>query len=163
MSKTTGSSSRERCHKCRGVSPVVYGTAAGRGLALFEIGWRSGVIDGTMVWWCPECKTKQTERLAAENATKLVYRLTSRSDVYQAIDRERQYQDDKFGSVDQNPHNLYQWICILWEEVEEAVRAANADDKLRELVQAAAVIVACLEQHGLCERETMETIPKGEM
>lgn len=74
-----------------------------------------------------------------------------RQEVFNAIDREREYQNRKWSD---NPHSLNRWIQIIEKELVEAKRARrHPDEAKRELLQVASVIVACLEQHGVVERE----------
>lgn len=73
-----------------------------------------------------------------------------------AIGRERIYQDQKHGSLAEHGHTLGEWILIAEAELEEAkealIKGGSGRDSVRsELVQVAATIVACLEQHGLSE------------
>jgi len=81
-----------------------------------------------------------------------------RAAIFAAIDRERAYQDAKWGTIQQNPHTIGDWIFIAYKELCEADTAAASllqsrqKEALAELLQAAAVIVACLEQHGIVER-----------
>jgi hypothetical protein len=76
-----------------------------------------------------------------------------RSDVYAAINRERRYQDAKFGG---RPHEIPSWLMLAKREIEEAeekwCRADKDEDgAIAEVVQATAVLVALLEQHGVAE------------
>lgn len=79
-----------------------------------------------------------------------------RSDVFAAIDRERAWQEHKWGTNAEHPHSVGEWLLIAEAELAEAKQAwvkGNGDgDALRELLQVAAVAVAALEQHGLIER-----------
>ncbi len=81
----------------------------------------------------------------------------SQADIYAAITRERAYQDDKWGTPFEHPHDVPGWLLIMRGELEEAEQGwlkGNGDkDALRELLQVIAVGVACLEQHGVVERE----------
>lgn len=77
-----------------------------------------------------------------------------RAAVFAAIDRERLYQDAKRG----RPLDLGAWLTVLRAELAEAEQAwvkGHPDDReaLREVLQVAAVAVAAMEQHGVCERE----------
>ena len=71
--------------------------------------------------------------------------------VYAAIDRERDYQDRKWGD---KPHTVGEWLLIMEAELAEAKRAwaKGDDDAKRELLQVIAVGVAALEQHDIIER-----------
>lgn len=74
-----------------------------------------------------------------------------------AILRERNYQDEKWGIIEDHPHTPREWLAIMETELEEAKRAwvSQAGDLgcLQEVLQVIAVGFACLEQHGIVERE----------
>ena len=75
--------------------------------------------------------------------------------IIDAIQRERDYQDAKWGTVEENPHSIFQWANLIDEELLEASRSIDNGRKLaalREILQVAVVCVACLEQHGIVER-----------
>jgi hypothetical protein len=78
---------------------------------------------------------------------------TERNNVWTAIQRERAYQDRKWGSTDDHPHEVGGWITLLRRELREAEDAwctqRDDADALREILQVAAVAVACLQQHGV--------------
>ena len=92
-------------------------------------------------------------------------------EVFDAISRERDFQDAKYGPVTIPPfnreqgrggHELGTWLVILRKELEEAETAivhggskqgTGRNHVRAELVQIAAVAVAALEQHGLTEPE----------
>lgn len=98
--------------------------------------------------------------------------------VFEAIAKEREWQDQKYGPVLDFPrdgigemlqgpggHELGTWLVILEKELEEAKtalvhggsKAKQGRDTIRaELVQIAAVAVAALEQHGLQEEDAGE-------
>lgn len=82
---------------------------------------------------------------------------TPRTEVYNAIDGERAFQDRKWGTIEQHPQDIAGWMLIMRKELEEAeqawVKADNADS-LRELLQVIATGVAALEQHGIVTRDT---------
>lgn len=84
--------------------------------------------------------------------------MATKLDVYQAIDDERRYQENKWGKLCENSHTVGEWLLILRSELDEACMAwvAHAGDEvaLREIVQVAAVAVAALEQHGPVGRES---------
>ncbi|RIK26954.1 MAG: hypothetical protein DCC55_39670 [Chloroflexi bacterium] len=73
--------------------------------------------------------------------------------IFQAIARERRYQDDKYGP---KPHTVANFLLIMEAELDEAKRAwvksEGDQNALREILQVIAVGVACLEQHGIVER-----------
>ncbi len=76
--------------------------------------------------------------------------------VFEAVLRERAYQDQKWGSIDEHAHTVGEWLLILERELFEAKEAwckGRGDaGALCELVQVVAVGVACLEQHGAVAR-----------
>lgn len=81
--------------------------------------------------------------------------MSSRSDVLDAIIRERKHQDLRWGTIEENPHEIGQWLAIMRTEGGEAMDSylsCESEDALREILQLIAVGVACLEQHGVIER-----------
>lgn len=77
---------------------------------------------------------------------------TSRNEVFAAIDRERDYQDRKWGK--EKPQSLIGFITVLEAELAEAKLGWLKDlpgksAPLNELIQVAAVAVAALERYGL--------------
>lgn len=71
---------------------------------------------------------------------------SSRARIYEAIDRERDAQDRKWGS--QRKQSPFNWVAILTEEVGETAEATlkgTEEHLLSELVQVAAVAVCWLE------------------
>lgn len=87
----------------------------------------------------------------------------AKSVIFDAITRERAYQDKNHGTIHTNPHDVPGWILIVERELQEAKVAwveSNGDDAaLAELLQVAATIVACLEQHYVAERQASQIIP----
>jgi len=78
-----------------------------------------------------------------------------RNDVYAAITREREYQERRWGTVGEPSRTVAEWLLILCSELHEAEEAwvgGGDDDALCEILQVAAVAVACMEQHGAVER-----------
>jgi len=79
--------------------------------------------------------------------------------IEEAVRRERHYQDLKWGTIEEHPHTIFEWIGIMEKELQEAKAAyfqpaCMADSEmLREVLQVVAVGLACLEQHGIVERE----------
>ncbi len=70
-----------------------------------------------------------------------------------AIMEERQFQNQKHGTVEDVPHSLGEWVLLIEAELEEAKRAlikggSGRDSVRSELIQVAALVFACLEQHG---------------
>ncbi len=74
--------------------------------------------------------------------------------IFRAIVHERDYQDRKWGD---KPHTVGNFLLIMEGELEEAKQAWRKSDNdegaLLEILQVIAVGVACLEQHGIVERE----------
>lgn len=74
--------------------------------------------------------------------------------VCMAIMEERVFQNDKHGSIETSPHTLGEWVLLIEAELEEAKRALikggiGRDSVRSELIQVAALVAACLEQHGV--------------
>lgn len=75
-----------------------------------------------------------------------------------AVVRERTYQDRKWGTIQDHPHTIMEWLVIMEEELGEAKRAwarggAGAEvAAMQELLQVVAVGFAAMEQHGIQER-----------
>lgn len=75
--------------------------------------------------------------------------------IFQAIRRERQHQDRKYGMIHQRNLPLATYLEICRQELNESQSAlddGDTDNALLELLQVAAVAVAALEAHGLVER-----------
>ncbi|MGR9108746.1 MAG: hypothetical protein ACU843_17655 [Gammaproteobacteria bacterium] len=84
--------------------------------------------------------------------------MTDRSLVYSAIDEERAFQDRKWGTIAEHPHEVGAWLTIMRSLLVNADAAysgqrgcSGALDEIRKIV---AVGVACMEQHGVVRRET---------
>lgn len=77
------------------------------------------------------------------------------TDVSEAIIQERLYQDQKFGTVGQHPHELPSWIYIMGNALDKANYfwiSGIEDLAIKEILQATAVGFACLQQYGIPER-----------
>lgn len=82
--------------------------------------------------------------------------MSSKASIFEAIIKERQLQDAKYGS---GGHELPGWLLVIEKELAEAKDAATGQGRRKketgrnstraELLQIAAVAVAALEQHGL--------------
>lgn len=73
--------------------------------------------------------------------------------IMNAIARERNYQNVLFGA---ECRSVGDYLLIALEELGESVKAWNdhdRDESLVELLQVVAVVVACLQQHGIVERD----------
>jgi hypothetical protein len=77
--------------------------------------------------------------------------------IINGIFREREYQDAKWGTIEDHPHTVGEWLLIVERELHEAkeawVRKGGDKEALRELLQVASTCFACMEQHGVVERE----------
>lgn len=84
-----------------------------------------------------------------------------RQDVFDAIDRERDYQDAKWGGLSERPRTVAEWLLIMQGELDEAItgwQKSSGDEKaLEEILQVISVGVACLTQHGVVERPFLRT------
>ncbi len=75
-------------------------------------------------------------------------------DVLGLIGIEREFQNDKHGSIEDAPHEVATWILLIEAELYEAKQAVikggvGRDSWRYELVQVAALCCAALEQHGI--------------
>lgn len=79
-----------------------------------------------------------------------------RSQVYAAIDSERDHQDRKWGTISKHPHEVGGWITLmrkLLNDAEQGWSTSNGDySALLEIRKVIAVGVACCEQHGVTTR-----------
>jgi hypothetical protein len=74
------------------------------------------------------------------------------SHIVQAIIHEREYQDTHKGVEGKNKHEIPGWVLIMKEQLDAAAIAwldGGIDKALAEILQATAVGVACLQQHGV--------------
>ena len=79
--------------------------------------------------------------------------LTDRRLIFEAVDRERDHQDRKYGPL--RRHEIPGWLVIMEREIQEVKEAwADGDitNAVRELLQVTSVGIAALEQHGVIER-----------
>lgn len=91
--------------------------------------------------------------------------MINRQEIYQAIDREREYQIRKRPGSHARGHEIPGWLAIMRAELAEAEEAwvrgdgapANAAS-LAEILQILATGVAAIEQHGIAERKEIATI-----
>lgn len=81
-----------------------------------------------------------------------------RKDVYVVIDGERNYQDQKWGTIDQRPKQVGSWLTLMRAILTKAEMEwahSNGDHfALEEIRKLAAVAIACMEQHGAPLRMT---------
>lgn len=83
--------------------------------------------------------------------------ITYPSAVFTAIVEERRFQNTKHGDVQTSPHTLGEWLLLIEAELAEAKQAlikggAGRDTVRSEIIQVAALAVACLEQHGTADK-----------
>jgi len=73
--------------------------------------------------------------------------------IYEAIEKKRRFQDEKWGTIKEHPHSIFEWIGIMEKELAEAKEAffqrPATPKMLAEILQVIAVGHACLEQHGI--------------
>jgi hypothetical protein len=88
----------------------------------------------------------------------------TRGRVYDAIDSERDFQDRKWGTVEEHPHEVGGWLTIMRQLLRDAEKAwaSAADDYTAtvEIRKVVAVGVACLEQHGAQTRSKYVEVAK---
>jgi hypothetical protein len=78
----------------------------------------------------------------------------TRHEVIVALSQERAFQDQKHGTIYEVPHTPGGWMLLIKHELIEAENALikggmGRDSWRHEIVQVAALCIACLEQHGL--------------
>lgn len=91
-----------------------------------------------------------------------------RDDIYRVIDQERLYQDRRWGTIQEHPHEMKAWLAILHSQLLDAAtawsgtagqeRTTSAFDAVRKL---AAVAVASMEQHGVVPRFPQRTFNRS--
>jgi hypothetical protein len=74
--------------------------------------------------------------------------------VHDAVAAEREFQDSKWGSIDEHGHTLGDWLHIAEAELAEAklalIKGGKGRNSIRsEMIQTMAVLHAALEQHGV--------------
>lgn len=82
--------------------------------------------------------------------------MSTQAQIAAAIEREREYQDWKWGTIAEHGHEVGAWLTIMRKELREAEDAWSSEHSdagaLEEVLQVIAVGVACMEQHGIFER-----------
>lgn len=80
----------------------------------------------------------------------------NRTQVYEIIDSERDWQDRKWGTIEQHPHEVGGWLTVLrqllWTAENEWAHSPSDVTTLDQVRKIAAVSVACIEQHDCRER-----------
>jgi len=86
--------------------------------------------------------------------------MATRQEVFSVITDERVFQDRKWGTVEEHPHEVGSWLTIMRQLLNDAERAymsqrgdIGALDEVRKMV---AVGVACMEQHGPVGRKAID-------
>lgn len=86
----------------------------------------------------------------------------AQANVFAAIAEERKFQDQKWGTITEHPHDVGAWLTIMRSLLADAERAymsqrgdVGALDEIRKVV---AVGTACMEQHGPVFRATSEAV-----
>jgi hypothetical protein len=89
---------------------------------------------------------------------------TTRTEVFAAIDAERQYQDEQWGTLEQRGKQVGAWITLMQHYMNQATKewATNRGDEkaLHEIRKIAGIAVACMEQHRVPERETASSVSR---
>lgn len=79
-----------------------------------------------------------------------------RDKVYLVIDHERDYQDNKWGTIEERPKQVGAWLTLMRFLLTKAEEnwATNDGDELamHEIRKLTAVGIACMEQHGAVKR-----------
>lgn len=87
---------------------------------------------------------------------KVLCNNSKQADVIAAVLGERRYQDEKWGTVQQHPHEVGSWLTIMRQLLNDAELAymSQRGDKgaLGEMRKVVAVGIACFEQHGVPSR-----------
>lgn len=90
-----------------------------------------------------------------------------RQKVYKAIDSERDYQNRKWGNIQQHPHEVAGWLVLMRDHLRDAEHAwatrATDDSALDEIRKVLAIGVACCEQHGVTTRSKFTEPPPESM
>lgn len=85
--------------------------------------------------------------------------MSDKLEVFDAIAKEREFQDKKWGAIEEHPHEVGSWILIMEQLLNDARQAYMSErgdhgalDELRKVVS---VGVACMEQHGVVPRSKL--------
>jgi hypothetical protein len=82
--------------------------------------------------------------------------MSDRNEIYSAINDERVFQDRKWGTIEEHPHEIGSWLTIMRQLLNDAERAYMSErgdtGALEEIRKVVAVGVACMEQHGVVHR-----------
>lgn len=82
------------------------------------------------------------------------------NEVISAVTDERIYQDRKWGTIEDHPHEVGSWLVIMRQLLNDAERAYMSKrgdtGALDEVRKVAAVGCACMEQHGVVGRKAVD-------
>lgn len=85
-----------------------------------------------------------------------------RAAIVGAISRERDYQDSKWGTIQEHPHSVAEWLLIMERKLEHAKDAwmtnRGHDEALCELLKVVSVGFAAMEQHGIIDRDGLQLL-----
>lgn len=91
--------------------------------------------------------------------------MATRQQVFSAVSDERVFQDRKWGTIEDHPHEVGSWLTIMRQLLNDAECAYisqrgdfGAIDELRKVV---AVGVACMEQHGVVPRPPIDFVEQS--
>lgn len=82
--------------------------------------------------------------------------MTDRSKVYEAIDSERDYQDQFWGAGHDDNNNIADFLIYIEQYVNKAKEiytSTHQEKVVHELRKIAALTVACMEYHGTAKRK----------
>jgi hypothetical protein len=84
------------------------------------------------------------------------------ADVLVAVNDERVFQNRKWGTIKEHPHEVGGWLTImrkLLTEAEAAWASTRGDiDALNEIRKIVATGIACMEQHPVINRSPMDFV-----
>lgn len=87
-----------------------------------------------------------------------------RSKVYEAIDSERDWQDRKWGTIQQHPHEVGGWITLMRKLLADAeaewCTSSGDYNALQEIRKVISLGVACGEQHGIQSRSKHQDLER---
>lgn len=76
--------------------------------------------------------------------------------VFSAIKEEREYQDIRWGTLEENPHEIAAYVLFIEQYVSVArtlLTKGNNDSQVLDAVRKIAALgVACMEEHGVVRR-----------
>lgn len=91
--------------------------------------------------------------------------MSTRQEVFSAINDERVFQDRKWGTVKDHPHEVGSWLTIMRQLLTDAERgymSTRGDiSALNELRKIVSVGIACMEQHGVVVRPRIDFVAQS--